>query len=425
MIGEFINFVKSVMNKIYTYLITNNKKVTMKKKWFLTTVLITGSMMLNAQTVKVTGTAGTNALVDIQAQTIIRNYGNADGLDIIRSTTGNMPAGSDLIWGAFYQNQPNNPGIFTLTSTSAGGSCFTVRANGNTGIFNSNPSVAFEIGSSSSIRQMKVNGNIVFGSDMRMKENIRKLSGSLSQLNKLQSVAYNFKEEKKEEIIPEKLIKAGVNIDSFKAEISKAPKTNEDLLKRNFYGFLAQDVQKLFPDLVYTDDAGMLSVDYIGIIPLLLSGLQEQQQLIDDLQQKEAELTKEQQQMQQEIKALKETLNACCKTRQNKSVAVEETRIFESQSSNINNSEQIILYQNAPNPFNEITNIQCYIPVSVKKAELCIFDMKGTLLKCIVISEREATNIQIQAGQLTAGVYTYVLIGDGKTSDAKTMIITR
>jgi hypothetical protein len=76
-------------------------------------------------------------------------------------------------------------------------------------------------------------------------------------------------------------------------------------------------------------------------------------------------------------------------------------------------------------PFNETTTVSCYIPESIQKAELCVYDMQGSLIKCLLVSERGMTTIQIQAGQLAAGVYTYLLIGDGKTSDAKQMILTK
>jgi hypothetical protein len=69
--------------------------------------------------------------------------------------------------------------------------------------------------------------------------------------------------------------------------------------------------------------------------------------------------------------------------------------------------------------------IRCYIPETIQKAELCVYDMQGSQLKCILVSERGTTAIQIQAGQLAAGIYTYLLIGDGKTSDTKQMILTR
>jgi hypothetical protein len=61
----------------------------------------------------------------------------------------------------------------------------------------------------------------------------------------------------------------------------------------------------------------------------------------------------------------------------------------------------------------------------MRKVELCVYNMQGTQVKCLLISERGTINVQIQAGQLSAGVYTYLLIGDGKTSDAKQMILTK
>jgi hypothetical protein len=51
--------------------------------------------------------------------------------------------------------------------------------------------------------------------------------------------------------------------------------------------------------------------------------------------------------------------------------------------------------------------------------------MQGARLKCFTVSERGTTNVQIQAKQLAAGVYTYLLMGDGKASEAKQMILTK
>jgi hypothetical protein len=132
---------------------------------------------------------------------------------------------------------------------------------------------------------------------------------------------------------------------------------------------------------------------------------------LENLQQKESEFAKKQIQMQQEIEALKEALNSCCET----NLINDFNNIEQNQS--INNSEKIILYQNAPNPFHETTTIQCYLPQSIQKAELCVYNMQGVQVKCVTVSERGNVNIQIQAGQLTASVYTYLLIGDKKTSD--------
>ena len=71
---------------------------------------------------------------------------------------------------------------------------------------------------------MKVNGNVVFGSDIRIKQNIKNLTNSLNRLKQLQSVSYNFKEEGVEiDKILEKFLKEDINIDSLKTELSNAP----------------------------------------------------------------------------------------------------------------------------------------------------------------------------------------------------------
>lgn len=44
---------------------------------------------------------------------------------------------------------------------------------------------------------------------------------------------------------------------------------------RSHYGFLAQDVQKLFPELVHEDRNGYMSVNYVELIPLLVQAVQE------------------------------------------------------------------------------------------------------------------------------------------------------
>lgn len=54
--------------------------------------------------------------------------------------------------------------------------------------------------------------------------------------------------------------------------------------KRKKYGFSAQEIQKIFPEVVYEDDAGILSIDYIAFIPLILEGMKIQQAQIEELQ---------------------------------------------------------------------------------------------------------------------------------------------
>jgi hypothetical protein len=49
-------------------------------------------------------------------------------------------------------------------------------------------------------------------------------------------------------------------------------------------GVLAQDIQKVFPELVTTDDKDMLAVNYQGLVPVLINALKEQDNKISRLE---------------------------------------------------------------------------------------------------------------------------------------------
>ena len=57
------------------------------------------------------------------------------------------------------------------------------------------------------------------------------------------------------------------------------------------YGFIAQEVQNVLPELVCKiDDSGFLSVNYIEIIPFLVSKVQSQDKEIKSLREENLEL---------------------------------------------------------------------------------------------------------------------------------------
>jgi hypothetical protein len=49
------------------------------------------------------------------------------------------------------------------------------------------------------------------------------------------------------------------------------------------YGLIAQDVEKLIPEIVHTNDNGIKAIEYIQLISLLITMVQSQQQQIDDI----------------------------------------------------------------------------------------------------------------------------------------------
>ena len=101
-------------------------------------------------------------------------------------------------------------------------------------------------------------------SDARYKQQITPLTNSLAKLTKLQGVNYYFK--------------------------------TEEFKDRNFntnlqIGVIAQDAEKILPEVVSTDAAGYKSVDYSKFTPLLIEAIKEQQAQIE-LLRKEIEALK-------------------------------------------------------------------------------------------------------------------------------------
>ncbi len=55
-------------------------------------------------------------------------------------------------------------------------------------------------------------------------------------------------------------------------------------------GVIAQEVEKIAPELVITDEDGFKSVDYIKFTPILIEAMKEQQAIIDNQQKQIDEL---------------------------------------------------------------------------------------------------------------------------------------
>jgi hypothetical protein len=110
---------------------------------------------------------------------------------------------------------------------------------------------------------VKVNGATVLTSDSILKKNIVELDSALPKIDKIKCVYFDFKTD-------------------------EYPSYN--LPKNRQIGVIAQDVEKSFPELVYTDKDGFKSVDYDKLSAILIESVKEQQKLIENLQHENAEL---------------------------------------------------------------------------------------------------------------------------------------
>jgi len=98
---------------------------------------------------------------------------------------------------------------------------------------------------------IRAQGDIIAFSDARVKENVKTIPNALEKVSKLRGVEYN--------------------------RIGESEKS---------IGVIAQEVEKIIPEVVKTDVEGMKSVAYGNIVGLLIESINEQQKQIDELKSK-------------------------------------------------------------------------------------------------------------------------------------------
>ena len=75
-------------------------------------------------------------------------------------------------------------------------------------------------------------------------------------------------------------------------------------------GFIAQEVQKYFPELVMSDAKGMLSMNYIGLVPVLWQINQQINRKVENLERKVSEQQRLLDEKERKIIELESTLKA-------------------------------------------------------------------------------------------------------------------
>ena len=86
---------------------------------------------------------------------------------------------------------------------------------------------------------------------------------------------------------------------------------------------------------------------------------------------------------------------------------------------------EISLLQNIPNPFSRDTEIKMVLPESAGNATVIVYNLEGKQLRDLRVNGRGNTSVTILGGELSAGMYIYALIVDGKVIGTKRMILTK
>ncbi|WP_210465151.1 tail fiber domain-containing protein [Rufibacter roseolus] len=246
--------------------------------------------------------------------------------------------------------------------------------------------------------------NTFKASDGNIKKNMQPVGDAITLLNKLKPVQYEFRKD---------------------GQYAKL-----HLPQGSHYGLVAQDVEKVLPDLVkdapiYLHDRseennrftaeGKISknieakdiqkesinlkgVNYTELIPLLIKAVQEQQQTLEEQRQTITFLS-------QRVAQLESTTGA------------------ENKSALGSNNPGILLEQNQPNPVDQITTFRYSIPVGAT-GQIHVYESNsGKLVK--TIQAPTTGTAQMNARDLPAGNYVYTLTVNGKIAASKHMMVTR
>ncbi len=238
-------------------------------------------------------------------------------------------------------------------------------------------------------------GDIVYSrafrfSDAKLKENIQPLENVVAKLSQIMTTSYLFK---------------------------RAEYPGLSLPSGNQIGFISENVEKVFPELVKDASTPEIkgnkygkiarpavsfkAVNYEGFIPLTVAAINEQQKQLDAKDAQIADLNAR-------LSALEAKLSG------NSSAKL----------SSVNNVDAS-LEQNNPNPFNQSTQIRYTVPANYSSAKIIITSVDGKAVRTYTLSGKGQGQVTLNASELAVGSYTYSLNVDGKIVDTKTLVLTK
>jgi hypothetical protein len=148
--------------------------------------------------------------------------------------------------------------LFTIYGRSAatasdGTLLVSVLSNGNVGIGTSGPGVKLDIVGGSG--RVQAGNSWLTNSDVRLKTNITTLDNALPKLLRLRGVRYDLK-----------------------TDVNSQPGQGKII------GFIAQELEKEYPELVFQDENGMKAVSYDKLTAILVEAIKAQEKRISEME---------------------------------------------------------------------------------------------------------------------------------------------
>ena len=306
------------------------------------------------------------------------------------SLTSNTSAEAIGVWGNAYGAAPgHNIGVLGTTIADCVGVGLYATNEGDIAPYGHHPYgtyAAYFYGDTYSDGNLTTNA-LYNLSDIRLKKNIVPLAQSeastgsaLESLQNLEVLEYNLESPS-----------GRLSVDGKEQKDNRLSELKAVEAKRRHYGVSAQELQKIYPDLVLEGQDGYLAVNYTELVPILIRSIQELKAELDEVRGNYSD----------------------------KSLSRGATTDVTSAATSSN-----ILYRNTPNPFKEQTVIRFSLADDAQDAAICIFDMTGKMLKKMPVSSGE-TSVTVSGWELGEGMFLYTLIVNGREIDTKRMIITK
>jgi hypothetical protein len=179
-----------------------------------------------------TGSSGIVAQNNTYIQLRVQSSASAAGMEF-KPSTGNQ-----------YEIQADNSNNWFVYNRNVNAYRLFINGSGFVGIGTNNPTQALQV-----VGNILASGTIT-PSDIRYKKNIQPIQSPIEKLAQLNGVTYKYRKE----------------------EFPQMGFTDKEQI-----GLIAQEVEKVFPQLVVTDNKGYKAVDYVKLVPVLLEGIKVQQ----------------------------------------------------------------------------------------------------------------------------------------------------
>ncbi len=232
------------------------------------------------------------------------------------------------------------------------------------------------------------------GSDKRYKKDIHQITDAQQIVQQLSGKKYQFNTEK----FPDK-----------------------NFSKGKTYGFIAQEIEKVIPEIVQKDEDGYYAINYDAIIPILTEAIKDQQVTIS----KQQETISAQDEKMAKLESRLERIEALLSNKEtaitNPNISTAEEQHKQTQQVEVKTTK---LAQNVPNPFKQSTQIayQLSKESDTQTKEIVVYNLQGKVVQRYPLATTNGI-LTINANDFNNGAYIYSLFVNGKLLESKKMII--